>query len=434
MVRLEGSRLKNFLHFQRDPLSFMLEMLDKGDVISLSTGTLKASFVINSPEFIRAILVTHESELIKGRSSAILRRTIGDGLLTTENEQHRYQRKYMQPAFYKDCLQHYAKTVVKETETLVEHLKDSNEIDVHTEMMKLTLSIIAKTMFQTSVDEDKKRLAEAVDVTIQQTARTLFSPIPLPLFIPTKGNRKHKQAIDTLENMVYKTLNQAKKQNEERHTSLLGMLLDTKDSEGNALSDKEIRDQMMTMLLAGHETTANALTWVFYLLDKHPQVRKKLVEEVSQCTKPLGYESLKELHYVKQVIEETLRLYPPAWIILRESKHSLQILGETFPDKSSFLISPYAIHRNPEVFKDPLEFKPERFSPGNAYESFQYFPFGGGPRGCIGSRFAMMEAMLILAVLVERLSFVKINPHVEAEPLVSLRIRGGLPAKVHIHK
>ncbi|WLR51141.1 cytochrome P450 [Bacillus tianshenii] len=429
IVDIESSRIKNFIEFQRDPLHFLVRLVGKGDVISLRTSTFQSAYVVNSPEFVRAVLVTHEQEMKKGRSSDVLRRTVGDGLLTAENEKHRQQRKYMQPAFYKERIEAYAQTVIREAEKLAQKLEHGQTVDVHSEMMKLTLSIITKTMFDTSVDGVKEKLAEAVDLTIEQTAKALFSPLILPMSVPTKGNRDHKQAIATLEDMIFTTLQEAK---EGKHStnSLLGMLLDTKDSDGNPISDVEIRDQMMTMLLAGHETTANALTWVFYSLSKHPEIREKVVAEVRQCERPFGFGSLQTLSYTRQVIDETLRLYPPAWIILRESEGPVQMLGESFPKKSSFLISPYAIHRNPEVFAEPLSFRPERFAAGKTYEPFQYFPFGGGPRGCIGSRFAIMEAILILAVLSERLSFHHLEKEIIPEPLVSLRIKGGLPAKV----
>ncbi|OIK14672.1 pyridine nucleotide-disulfide oxidoreductase [Bacillus sp. MUM 13] len=432
VIDIDRSRVRNFFHFQRDPLGFLVETADKGDVVSLRTGTFQSTYVVNSPEFIRALLVTHESGLVKGRSSNVLRRTVGDGLLTSEHNQHKQQRKYMQPAFYKERINSYARTVVEEAGKLADGLQNGSVIDVHEEMMQLTLSIITKTMFHASVDEDKQRLSDAVDTTIVQTAGTLFSPLILPLGFPTRGNRNHKHAISELETMIYNTLNRAKQQ-EIPDDSLLGMLLETKDEDGNPIPDEEIRDQMMTMLLAGHETTASLLTWVFFLLSKHPEAREKVLAEVKQCHKPYSFETFMQLRYTKQVIEETLRLYPPAWIILRESRQSINILGETFPDKSSFLISPYAIHRNPAVFQDPHSFQPERFSPGRSYEPYTYFPFGGGPRGCIGSRFAMMEAVLILAVLIEKAEFRHKEKEIIPEPLVSLRVKGGLKVSVELN-
>lgn len=430
IVEIASSRMKNFFQFQKDPLQFLVKLVDQGDVVSLRTSTIRPTFVVNAPDFIRSILIQHEDELKKGRSSKVLRRTIGDGLLTTENEQHKQQRKYMQPAFYKERLDAYAKTVIAETKNFIDQLHDGGLIDVHDEMMKLTLSIITKTMFHTSVEEKKAQLAQAVDATIENTARTLFSPIIFPLAIPTKGNRNHRRAIAALEEMIYETLAAAKQDPAFGHDSLLGMLIETKDTEGAPISDEEIRDQMMTMLLAGHETTANALTWLFYELGSHPEVAYHIRSEVKRCGEPLSYASLPQLPYLKQVIDETLRLYPPAWIILRESENTIEILGEQFPKNSSFLISPYAIHRHPNVFKDPLAFRPERFAERNVYEPFQYFPFGGGPRGCIGSKFALMEAILILAELVPHVSFEKLVEIVEPEPLVSLRVKGGLTVRV----
>ncbi|MCD9020293.1 cytochrome P450 [Cohnella silvisoli] len=440
MTRVSGiptSRAANFIKFQRDPLGFLVDALPMGDVVSLRTSSFRPTFVVNSPDFIQEILVHQEQHFRKGRSSGVLRRTIGDGLLTSEHSVHRQQKKYLTPVFYKERIQTYAQIVQEETERLADSLEDGVPVPMHEVMMQLTLGIIARSLFKTELDADKAELAAAVDVTIRQTAGTIFSPIIIPFAIPTPGNVKHKRAIRTLEAMIYEAISKGKRDPDAYADSMLGLLLDTKDESGNALSDQEIRDQMMTMLLAGHETTANALVWAWYCLERAPGARQRLHEELdvirlneesSGGERLSAYDRYREMSFTKQIVQETLRLYPPAWAILRESEQELVMLGDHFPKNSSFLISPYAIHRNDSVFGDAGVFRPERFDGGvSQWARFAYFPFGGGSRGCIGSQFALLEAGIIMGSLAEKFHFTSTSGQGEAEPepLVSLRVKNG---------
>lgn len=436
VVDIPSSRISNFIRFQRDPLGFLVDARPLGDVVSLRTSSFQPTYVINSPDFVQEILVHQEDKMRKGRSAGVLRRTIGDGLLTAERDAHRKQKRYLTPVFYKERINAYAEIVIDETRRLRDSLEDGVPIPIHDAMMQLTLGIIARTMFNTELAHEKAALAEAVDVTIRHTAGTIFSPIILPFSWPTPGNRAHHRAIRTLETMIYGAIAAARRSPDDYADSLLGLLLDTRDEDGHPIPDVEIRDQMMTMLLAGHETTANALVWAWHGLERSPDAAAKLHGELDDVRrreresgeKMYGAEYYREIAYAKQVIQETLRLYPPAWAILRESPPGLEMLGERFPPKSSFLISPYAIHRNDDVFGDAEAFRPDRFADGaSQWARFAYFPFGGGSRGCIGSQFALMESALILGTLAERFDFVSAPGQGEAapEPLVSLRIKGG---------
>ncbi|MBM7567555.1 cytochrome P450 [Paenibacillus sacheonensis] len=436
IVDIPSSRMSNFFRFQRDPLGFLVDARPLGDVVSLRTSSFRPTFIINSPDFVQELLVHQEDKLRKGRSAGVLRRTIGDGLLTADRSAHRQQKRYLTPVFYKERIHAYAEIVAQETKRLCDSLQDGVPIAMHDAMMQLTLGIIARTMFKTELEQDKAALAEAVDVTIRHTASTIFSPIILPFGWPTPGNSAHRRAIRTLDAMVYGAIATARRAPDLYADSLLGLLLDTRDEEGLPLPDTEIRDQMMTMLLAGHETTANALVWAWYSLERSPGAAVKLhreLDEVRLREQAAGEPAsaagrYRDQPYTRQVIQETLRLYPPAWAILREAEQGLDMLGAPFPAKSSFLISPYAIHRNDGVFGDAEAFRPDRFQNGAAgWPRFAYFPFGGGSRGCIGSQFAMMEAALILGTLAERFTFTSVPGQGEAvpEPLVSLRIKGG---------
>ncbi|TVY01413.1 cytochrome P450 [Cohnella terricola] len=433
---IQTSRVSNFIKFQRDPLGFLVDALPMGDVVSLRTSSFQPTFIVNSPDFVQEILVHQERHFRKGRSSGVLRRTIGDGLLTSENETHREQKKYMTPVFYKERIQAYAEIVVQETERLGAKLKEGSAVPIHEAMMELTLGIIARSLFKRELEQDKSELAAAVDVTIRRSAGTIFSPIILPFSWPTPGNVQHKRAIRTLEEMIYEAIGKARRNPKAYEDCMLGLLLDMRSEDGAELPEREIRDQMMTMLLAGHETTANALVWAWYALERSPNVLANLREELdrirseeaSSGRRLTAYERYREMPYAKKIIQETLRLYPPAWAILRESEQEIELLGDRFPNNSSFLISPYAIHRNDAVFGDALAFRPERFDDGpSQWPRFAYFPFGGGTRGCIGSQFAMLEAVLILGTLAAGFSFSSVPGQGDAvpEPLVSLRIKGG---------
>lgn len=427
-------RLQNFLEFQKDPLFFFLNMLDKGDIVSLRTG-FKPSFIVNSPEFVKEILVTKDSYFRKGRTTKVLRRTIGDGLLTTEKEEHRRQKNYYQPIFYKERLNHYAMTMVEETKKLVETLQHRKNCNLSDEMMQLTLVIISKVMFATDLEKSKEMLAEAVSETIEQTAHTLLSPVILPLNVPTKRHKIHKQAIFKLENMINEIIKQAKENPENYQKTMVGMMLDTTFATGERISDEEIRNQMMTMLLAGHETSANLLTWIFYALSQNPEVEWKFHEEIDAISllEESPFEVYSKLAYTQQMMKEALRLFPPAWLIYREADKDVELLGERFKEGSTFMICSYAIHRNYEMFPNPEEFQPDRFTSGynESIPPFAYFPFGGGSRSCIGYKFAVMETVLILAIIGRKYKF----QHIEGEqaipdPLVSLRIKGGLKMEI----
>ena len=424
-------RLKNYLEFVRDPIGFFTRVQPLGDVISLKTG-VSPTFVVNSPEAIREILIRQDQSFIKGRTTTVLQRTVGEGLLTTEGERHAKQKKYIQPAFYKDSLERYAYAIIEETEKVVARLENEKEVDIHNVMMRLTLSIITRTMFSTDVSTEEKELADAVTTTIEQSVKILFSPVMIPASVPTKANLKHKEAIETLEAMIDDVLVAAKEHPEWFEGTLLGMMMAVTDEEGNPISDKEVRDQMMTMLLAGHETTANLLGWIIAEIAGYSKVEQRLMEELETAEltgNPFNW--MRELPYTQQIIEEGLRLYPPAWLIYRELAEPVEMFGRTFKKGSTFMICPYAVHRNEEVFPDPETFDPHRFAPGNKYSPFSYFPFGGGSRSCIGSRFAMLEATLILKVLYKNFSFHNIRPRApEPEPLISLRIKDGWPIRV----
>ncbi|MFC0270760.1 cytochrome P450 [Metabacillus herbersteinensis] len=426
ITAIDGSRISNFLWFQRDPLSFLLHASKLGDMVSIEASKKYPTYVVSAPDLIKEILVTKDKYFEKGRAASILSRTVGNGLLTSEGETHRRQQKMIRPAFYKEHLLHYANKIVQKANAT--DFQVEKEFNMSQRMMELTLEIITVTMFGKEVGEKKAEIAESVDTIIYQAAKTLFSPLPIPFKFPTPGNRKHHQSNEKINEFIYQLISDQKKTGATKDT-LLHMLLATTYENGESLPEEEIRDQLVTMLLAGHETTATALTWAWYLLAKHPEIEEKFHEEL---TNKLGgrqptFEDVRDLPYTETIFQETIRLYPPAWIILRESLSEVEVGGDTYPRKTTFMISPFAIHRKPPYFDEAEKFLPERFMDHPSPPTFSYFPFSGGPRACIGSNFAMMEAILILATIGQKYRFRLVEPQdIELVPLVSLRVKGGL--------
>ncbi|MGZ4032533.1 MAG: cytochrome P450, partial [Tumebacillaceae bacterium] len=399
----------------------------------LTRGERASAFIINAPDFIREILATKDYSFRKGRSSAILGKTVGEGLLTTEGTVHEQQRRMMQPAFHKQRIMTYADTIVTLTDKLMQSWKNGTERLISEDMMDLTLHIIMQTMFGEDVSEEEAvRLAKAIDDSIVFSAKRLMSPFAIPAYLPTKGNRMHKNAMDVLNEAVYALIERKKHMPREGKHDLLSLLLETRDENGQPIPDREIRDQILTILIAGHETTANALSWVWYLLSQHPDVEAQFHHELDTVlgVRSPTFADVPNLTYTQLILQETLRLYPPAWMILREAREDVEIEGYTFPKNASMIICAYTVHRNPHYFPDPDAFKPERFASEEikAIPKYVYFPFGGGSRACIGSNFAMMEATLILATIAQKYRLRLADKHhpIIPEPLVSLRIKDGL--------
>jgi len=262
IVEIEGARLKNFLWFQRDSLGFMTSVLHLGDIVSVRSGKKTPSFILNHPEAIREVLVSKEPSFRKGRSSRILRETVGQGILTTEGEKHDRQRQSMLPAFHKQRIQEYAPIVIQQATRTFDEWQDGEERWVHRDFMKLTLTVILETLFGAKIMEDPEKIASAVEETIQYTAKRMYSPIPLPKFLPTRGNLRHTGSMRVLQETAKSFVRQQEKQDS---PTLLRHLL-----EEEGIEEQELIDQILTMLIAGHETTANALSWTWYLLSQHP--------------------------------------------------------------------------------------------------------------------------------------------------------------------
>jgi cytochrome P450 len=422
----------NFFAFRRDPIKFLTGMADRyGDVVRFQLGPLPF-VMVNNPDYIRDILVTNNRNFMKGEGLQRGKRLIGEGLLTSEGEFHLRQRRLAQPAFHRQRIASYAATMVEYAARERGRWRAGETRDVARDMMRLTLAITGKTLFDADVEGEADEIREALNA-----AFALFNRLTLPFSrllerLPLPATRRFNKARERLDATIYRIINEHRASGEDRG-DLLSMLIQARDEEGDGLgmTDQQLRDEAMTIFLAGHETTANALTWTWYLLSQHPEIEAGFHAEVDEVLKgslPTA-EDFPRLRYTEMLFAESMRLYPPAWVIGRRALGDYQINGYSIPARTILLLSQYLMHHDARFFPDPFRFDPERWTP-EAKESrpkFSYFPFGGGPRLCIGESFAWMEGALVLATIAQRFKMRLAPGHpVELNPLVTLRPKYGM--------
>ncbi|MGE7273952.1 cytochrome P450 [Brevibacillus panacihumi] len=427
----------NVLAFRRDTLKFIRDAAKEyGDVVHFRFGPKRHVYMLNNPDMIKEVLVTKQAHFRKGKGLQVARAVVGDGILTSEGKKHIRQRRLMQPAFHRDRIAGYGDAMVRQGVELMEDWKDGEVRDIHQDMMKVTLAIITETMFGKTVKEGADKIGHAIDVGLKYVSTKATSFIDIPLSVPTRSNREFVESSEVLDKTIYGLIEERRKSTG-NHTDLLAMLLAARDEDdGQGMTDEQVRDEVMTIFVAGHETTANTMSWIFYLLATHPEAEQKLHDELKSV---LGgrlptVEDIPNLTYVNLIISETLRLYPAAWTINREVVEPVEIGGHTYEPGDTLMMSQYVMHRQEKYFEDPDEFRPERFA-GDLLKripAYAYFPFGGGPRICIGNNFALMEAALLLATIAQRyrLRLAQPDQKVELEPVVTLRPKNGLPMRL----
>ncbi len=417
--------------FSQDVLGGLLFMHGKYGPFVRTRLPLHIYFVAE-PEAIDEILVKKPDAFRKHRTTRLLARVIGNGLLANEGESWRRQRKLLQPAFHQHHLQTYAALMVHAVERAAAAWRAGEVRDVHQDMMRVTMTIVAETLFGTEVSANAEQVGHAISDLMEAFVRVLglaarFQP---PAWIPTPGNRRLQRSARQIDGLILRIIEERKRSDVHRD-DLLSLLIQARDEDGGGMSDRQVRDEAMTLFLAGHETTALALTYALYLLARHPARQAQAADEVARVLggRAATFEDLPALSFTENVVLETMRLYPPAWAIARQSLESVEIAGFRFPRGAEFVMSPFVVHRDPRWFPDPEAFEPDRWRDDLARKlpRFAYFPFGGGPRVCIGNRFAMMEAKLVLAGLIQRFRF-EATPEtaVTLQPSVTLRPRDGV--------
>lgn len=428
----------NLLSFRRNPLQFIRTSAKAhGDVVLFRFGPKRNIFLLTNPDQIKEVLVTKQGNFRKGKGLQVARAVVGDGILTSEGKKHLRQRRLMQPAFHRERIAAYGEVMVRQGVELMCDWKDGEVRDIHHDMMKVTLAIITATMFGKSIKEGADEIGHAIDVGLKYVANKASSFIDIPLSVPTRSNRQFLESNETLDKTIFSLIEARRNSGDVRQDDLLGMLLAARDEDdGQGMTDEQVRDEVMTIFVAGHETTANTMSWIFYLLALHPEAEQKLHDELSTVLgdKLPMVEDIPQLTYTNLIVQETLRLYPAAWTINREVVEEVEIGGHKYQPGETLMMSQFVMHRDERFYENPDEFMPERFA-GDLLKripTFAYFPFGGGPRVCIGNNFALMEAGLLLATIAQRyrMRLSEANQVVEPEPLVTLRPKNGLPMRL----
>jgi cytochrome P450 len=426
----------NLFQFRHDPLDFLCSMRRAhGDVVDVAVGPLKVT-LLSHPDLVEDILVTRSKLWKKDRFlQTNLRPVLGDGLLSSEGDFWRKQRRLAQPAFHRDRIAAYAGIMIDHASRLERAWQDGEVRDVHKDMMRLTLGIVAQTLFGAEVGDHAEVVGEALEAVLSVVADPLPMFIPLLNRLPTPQRKRFDRAVIKLDGIIYGVIEERRKAGAAPADDLLSMLLHAQDDDGSRMSDKQLRDECMTLFLAGHETTAINLSWTWLLLSQHPEAKAKLVRELDDVLgdRPLTFADVPNLKYTGYVIAESLRLYPPAWSMGREACEDLEIGGYRIGRGHQVWFCPWAIQRDPRWFDEPDAFLPERWEGDFAKRlpRFAYFPFGGGPRFCIGQAFAQIEAVLLLATLARAFDVqVLPKPRPTPEPSVTLRPRHGLQVKL----
>jgi len=428
---IEGFR--NLRRLRKNPLAFLDTLAsEQGDWTPFRLG-LVPFILIKHPDFIKDVLVTHHQKFVKGLGLQRAKRLLGNGLLTSEGEFHKRERRLIQPLFHREAILSYGEPMVVFASRMCEGWKPGHQVDIAEEMRRLTLTIVAKALFNADVERESADIGDALNTAVQLFQ--LGMPVLLAnllYYLPLSASRRMRRAQARLDSVMYRIIREHRAC-APSHRDVLSMLLQAQDFEvdGSFMTDEQIRDEALTLFLAGHETTAIALSWTWYLLSLNPDIEKKLHAEIDQVlgTRLPTVSDLPALSYTRMVLTESLRYYPPAWVISRMAVADHRVDGHLIPPRTHMLISPYLMHRDARFFQDPERFFPERWTSDAVAKqpAFTFLPFGAGPRNCIGEAFAWMEGILVLATIAQRWRLRLMSDHpIELEPRITLRPKYGI--------
>ncbi len=412
------------LGLRRDPLATIAALRHKyGQAVHFRVGPRRIFFFFE-PEAVREVLVTRHASFHKGLGLQRAKIFFGDGLLTSEGALHRRQRRLVNPAFHHERLHAYARAMSESTLRLAEGWRDGAEVDMAGEMMRLTLEIVARTLFGSDVSRDVATISHSMEVMMANVNRLIAPFAEVLNRLPLPSTLRIRRAIQALDEVILRLIRERLDDPEDRG-DLLSMLLLARDEE-TGMSAQLVRDEAMTIFLAGHETTANALAWTWHLLATHPEVEAALHAELEQVLgdRAPEFADVRRLETTERILTEAMRLYPPAWIIARMAMEPVEVGGYVLPPGSIAATPQYIVHRSPEYFPEPERFDPGRWTPAfkAALPRYAYFPFGGGARQCAGESFAWMEATLCLATLAQRWRARSV-PGLQVEPYASITLR-----------
>jgi cytochrome P450 len=424
---------------RRNRLKFLVKLAREGPVAGFRVGPVVAHLV-TEPALVKHVLLDHQRNYSKQtRGFEKLRLLLGNGLLTSEGDFWLRQRRIAQPAFHKERIASFGALMSKVSEELANAwdapARAGQTIDVLAQMMAATLRVVSLSLLSKEVEHEAGKVGQALTVALAWANDQLTRPISLPMAVPTAGNRAIRNAVKALDEVVLTIIRERRASGQEG-ADLLGLLMAARDEEsGAAMDDRQLRDEVMTIFLAGHETTANLLAWTFFLLSKNLLEARRLHAELDAALegRTPGLADLPRLPLTRRILDEALRLYPPAWSFGRSAVEADTLGGYAIPQGSLVILNPYITHRLPAHWENPEGFDPDRFLPERSQDQarFAYFPFGGGPRQCIGNSFAIMEGVILLATLAQRFRLELLpGEEVEPEPSITLRPKGGLPMKL----
>jgi cytochrome P450 len=418
--------------FYRDPIGSLQRMARTyGDVARFRWGSRYEHLLVH-PELVERVLVTEQRAFVKGQALQETKRILGEGLLTSEGDFHLRQRRLVQPLFHRRRIAAYAEEMVACTERALGRWRDGAEVDAHDEMTRLTLAIVARTLLAADVEGEAPEIGRALTDALDSLQRFMLPFPDLVELVPLPSTRRLRASRERLDATIYRLI-------EERRArpgggDLLSLLLEARDEDGKAMPDEQVRDEAMTIFLAGHETTANALAWTWLLLARNPEAEGRLHAELDGVLGGRAPEpdDLVRLPELDRILSESLRLYPPAWLIGRRAAREVELGGYVLPPGSIALVSPYVTHRDARFFPEPDRFDPGRWADEveAARPRFSFFPFGGGVRRCIGESFALMEAKLVLATIAQRWRLRHLGGEVGLLPRITLRPRGPISVRL----
>jgi len=411
--------------FRADPLAFCCKMEREYDgFCKVQLGPVQGVFV-SDPEIIKQVLATKNKSFVKGSQYKELKHFLKDGLLTSEGETWFKQRRLAQPSFYKKTVETFFDIMLKYSKRIVGEWTEKGSFEALPSMNALTLAAIGEAVFNRDLTKDASSIGENLGFMIEETNTRMWNIVNWPIWFPTPNNKKFNKGGKIIDEVVFDLIKERRSQ-KGGEGNLTQMLLDAEDADtGEKMNDQEVRDELMTIFVAGHETTALALSWSMYLIAQHPEVESKIREELKTIVgdKKLTVDMVWKLEYIRAVLDEVMRLYPPAWIIGRVSTEEVD-LGKFKMEKGrDIIISPYAVQNSEKLWDNPTEFNPDRFlgEKKKSIHKYAYFPFGGGPRICIGEQFAIMEMVIALATIYQSGKPILKEQNVEKQPLVTLR-------------
>ena len=432
--------LGHLFSFRRDSIGFLKKIAaEYGDVVRFKIGPI-GIVLLNHPDYIKEVLTTHHRNFVKGRPLEMAKELLGEGLLTSEGDFHKRQSRLIQPAFHRNMIESYVPAVTKCITQMMNGWEENMKVDIKEAMTNMSIAIAGKTLFNSDIEQEAQEINQALD-----TATSLFGRIPLPfseflLKLPLPGTLRFYKAKARLDKTIYRMIDERRRCKAD-NSDLLSLLIHSQDekTEGGGMSDQQVRDEAMTLFLTAFDTTSTALTWTWYLLSQNPEAEAELQEELDRVLNGRlpSAEDLAQLKYTKMVFGESLRLYPPSYVIPRQTLEDFPIDKYIIPRGSIILMSPYLIHHDSRFHPDPEKFNPHAWDnhSHSLNSKYEYFPFSRGPRSCIGEPFAWMQGVLVLASIAQswRMKLVPDHP-VELLPLINLRPKYGMLMTLHRRK